>query len=155
LHLSKSHLSPLQRSLIRPLFQHFGSLSLVTCFVTSHMLHVWLRGAAVRTAADTFSPAAMSDPLEEAVRTGRHTAMLNLSKPCESLLKYEGGIMGHHHVGLCVCVHARDTHGERQTQVFALHLYFLMFGKQRSRMSRCCLYFAPLVDCKRSVLGAF
>ena len=75
------------------------------------MLHVWLRGAAVRTAADIFSPAAMSDPLEEAVRTGRHTAMLNLSKPCESLLKYEGGIMGHHHVGLCVC--ARTGYARR------------------------------------------
>ena len=94
------------------IFNSYVKLPEGICFVTSHMLHVWLRGAAVRTAADTFSPAAMSDPLEEAVRTGRHTAMLNLSKPCESLLKYEGDIMGHHHVGLCVC--ARTGYARRR-----------------------------------------
>ena len=89
------------------------------------MLHVWLRGAAVRTAADTFSPAAMSDPLEEAVRTGRHTAMLNLSKPCESLLKYEGGIMGHHHVGLCVCVctHGIRTENDKRKCLHSIYIF--------------------------------
>ena len=62
-----------------------GHLFVTFCnFVTSHVLHdlhIWLRGAAVRTAADTVSPAAMSDPLEEAEDTGHHTAMLNLSSP--------------------------------------------------------------------------
>ena len=51
-------------------FSTLWKLELGHMFVTSHMLHVWLRGAAVRTATDTFCPAAMFDPLEEAVRHG-------------------------------------------------------------------------------------